>query len=274
MVTATRSALHLPLAGRVAVISGGSRGIGRGIALHLAHAGADCAITYRRNEAAAAEVVAALRGLGRRAHAERLDLAESEQVGPAFERIAATLGRVDVLVANAAATAFRPLLEQKPHNVRRTFAISVDSFVAMAQAAVPLMAGRPGRIVLISGIDSFQAMGGHGVLGAAKAAAEGLVRGLALELGPLGITVNAVAPGFIATDSSTYYVTEGLGVDYQRATARLLAAIPVRRHGTVEDVAALVGYLVSDAASFLTGQCIVLDGGLTIASPMTRMEES
>jgi len=262
-----------PLEGRVAVVTGGSRGIGRGIALRLSREGADCVITYRRNEAAAAETVAALTALGRRAHAERLDLAEPEQVGPALERIAAAFGRVDVLVANAAAAAFRPVLEQKPHNVRRTFAISVDAFVAMVQAVVPLMRGRPGRIVLISGIDSFQAMGGHSVLGAAKAAAEGLVRGLALELGPLGITVNAVTPGFITTDSSTYYVTEGLGLDYERATGRLLAATPVRRHGTPEDVAGLVAYLVSDAASFLTGQCIVIDGGLTITSPMNRMGE-
>ncbi len=262
-----------PLEGRVAVVTGGSRGIGRGIALKLARDGADCVITYRKNDAAAAETVSALETLGGRARAERLDLAEPEQVGPVFERIASAFGRVDVLVANAAATAFRPALEQKPHNVRRTFAISVDSLVAMAQAVVPLMKGRPGRIVLISGVDSFQAMGGHSVLGAAKAAAESLVRGLALELGPLGITVNAVTPGFVKTDSSTYYVTQGLGLDYERATERLLAATPVRRHGTPEDVAALVGYLVSDSASFLTGQCIVIDGGLTITSPMTRMEE-
>jgi NAD(P)-dependent dehydrogenase (short-subunit alcohol dehydrogenase family) len=116
-------------------------------------------------------------------------------------------------------------------------------------------------------------MDGHSVLGAAKAAAEGLVRGLALELGPRGVTVNAVTPGFIRTDSSTYYVTQGLGLDYERATERLRAATPVRRHGTTEDVAELVGYLVSDAASFVTGQCIVIDGGLTITSPMTRMGE-
>jgi enoyl-[acyl-carrier protein] reductase III len=262
-----------PLEGRVAVVTGGSRGIGRGIALTLARDGADCVITYRKNDVAAAETVSALEALGGGARAERLDLAEPSLVGPAFERIAAAFGQVDVLVANAAATAFRPALEQKPHNVRRTFAISVDSLVAMVQAAVPLMKGRPGRIVLISGIDSFQAMGGHSVLGAAKAAAESLVRGLALELGPLGITVNAVTPGFVKTDSSTYYVTQGLGLDYERATGRLLAATPVRRHGTPEDVAALVGYLVSESASFLTGQCIVIDGGLTITSPMTRMED-
>jgi enoyl-[acyl-carrier protein] reductase III len=257
----------------VAVITGGSRGIGRGIALRLARDGAACVITYRQDAAAAAETVAALEACGVRALAERLELAEPEQVGPVFARIGAAFGRVDVLVANAAAAAFRPVLEQKPHNVRRTFAISLDAFVAMTQSAVPLMAGRPGRIVLISGIDSFQAMGGHAVLGAAKAAAESLVRGLAFELGPRGITVNAVTPGFVATDSSAYYVTHGLGLDYARATARLLAATPVRRHGTPEDVAGLVAYLASDAASFLTGQCIVIDGGLTITSPLTRMEE-
>ncbi|HSE04121.1 MAG TPA: SDR family oxidoreductase [Methylomirabilota bacterium] len=262
-----------PFEGRVAVVTGGSRGIGRGIALRLARDGAHCVITYRRDADTAAQTVAALEALGVSAFAERLELAEPEQVGAVFERIAAAFGRVDVLVANAAATAFRPMLEQKPHNVRRTFAISVDAFVAMAQAAVPLMAGRPGRIVLVSGIDSFQAMGGHGVLGAAKAAAEALVRGLALELGPLGVTVNAVTPGFVKTDSSTYYVTQGLGLDYERATARLLAATPVRRHGTPEDVAALVAYLASEAASFLTGQCIVIDGGLTITSPLARMAE-
>ncbi len=85
--------------------------------------------------------------------------------------------------------------------------------------------------------------------------------------------MNAVTPGFVKTDSSTYYITQGLGLDYERATARLLAATPAGRHGTPEDVAALVAYLVSDAASFLTGQCIVIDGGLTITSPLTRMEE-
>ena len=143
----------------------------------------------------------------------------------------------------------------------------------MAQAVAPLMAGRPGRIVLVSGIDSFQAMGGHSVLGAAKAAAESLVRALAFELGPLGITVNAVTPGFIQTDSSRLYVRRGSASTTSGPPPGCVSATPVRRLGTLDDVAALVGYLASDAAGFLTGQCIVLDGGLTITSPMTRMGE-
>ena len=185
----------------------------------------------------------------------------------------ASLGRLDVLVASAAATAFRPLLEQKPHNVARTFAISVESFVVAVQGAVPFMKDG-GRIVVVSGIDSHQAMAGHGVLGAAKAAMESLVRSLAAELGPRGITVNAVSPGLLDTDSSRLYVEQGLGVGWDEAAARIAAVTPVRRLGTPEDVAALVAYLASDAAGFLTGQTIILDGGLTLVSPLQRLTES
>ena len=185
-------------------------------------------------------------------------------------KIADTFGRLDILVANAAATAFRPLLEQKPHNMRKTFAISVESFIAAAQAAAPLMKDG-GRIVVVSGIDSHQAMTGHGVLGAAKAAMESLVRSLALELGPRGITVNAVSPGLLDTASSRLYFERGLGVRWDEASSRIVAATPVRRLGTVEDVASLVAYLAGDSAGFLTGQTILLDGGLTMTSPLERL---
>ena len=260
------------LAGRVAVVTGGSRGIGRAIARRLAAEGADCVLTYRQHGEEARAAAAEIEALGRRALTLPLELGEPTEVAPAFERIGEAFGRVDILVASAAATAFRPMLEQKPHNVRRTLAISIESFVAAVQGAARLMAG-PGRIIAISGIDSFQGMTGHGMLGAAKAGVESLVRTLALELGPRGITVNGVNPGFIETDSSRYYVEQGLGRDYAEATAGLRAATPVRRLGTVEDVASLVAYLASDAAGFLTGQTLVLDGGLTIVSPLSRLEE-
>jgi enoyl-[acyl-carrier protein] reductase III len=258
------------LRGRVAVVTGGSRGIGRAIARRLAAEGADCAITYRQNAEQARAAVAEIEALGRRALAVPLELAEPDEVAPAFEQIAARFQKIDILVASAAATAFRPMLEQKPHNLRRTIAISIESFVAAVQAAARLMPG-PGRVIAISGIDSFQAMEGHGVLGAAKAGVESLVRALALELGPRGITVNGVNPGFVETDSSRLYVEQGLGREYADAVAELAAATPVRRLGTVEDVAGLVAYLASDAASFLTGQTLILDGGLTIVSPLNRL---
>jgi enoyl-[acyl-carrier protein] reductase III len=260
-----------PFQGRVALVTGASRGIGRGIALRLARDGADCAVTYRRNAEAARETAAAIERIGRRVLALPVELGDAAAIAPAIERVGETFGRLDFLVANAAATAFRPTLEQKEHNVRRTFAISVDSLVAAVQAAVPLMRGAGGRIVAVSGIDSHQAMAGHGVLGAAKAAMESLVRSLALELGPRGITVNGVSPGFIDTDSSRTYVEHGLGHPFAEAVRRLAAVTPVRRLGTVEDVAGLVAYLVSEGAGFLTGQTIVLDGGLTIVSPLNRV---
>ena len=259
------------LDGRVALVTGGSRGIGRAIAERLAADGAACVLTYRKEVERAKEVVAAIEGGGGRALALPLDLGEPEQAAPVAARVGEAFGRLDVVVASAAATAFRPMLEQKPHNVRRTLAITVESFVALVQAAVPLMPPSSGRILMISGIDTFQALHGHGVLGGAKAAAESMVRTLALELGPRGITVNGVVPGFIETDSSTLYVTQGLGLDYEGATRRLRETTPLRRHGTPGDVAALVAFLASDAASWITGQNLVIDGGLTITSPMTRM---
>jgi enoyl-[acyl-carrier protein] reductase III len=262
------------LEGRVALVTGGSRGIGRGIAVELARRGADCVVTYRRQGDLAGEVAREIEALGRRALALSLDLGSPAEVGPLIEHVGEAFGRLDILVANAAATAFRPMLAQMDHNVERTFAISVGALVAAVRAAVPLMRGSGGRVIAISGIDSHQAMTGHGVLGAAKAAVESLVRSLALELGPLGITVNGVSPGFIDTDSSRIYVERGLGRRLSPARARVAAATPVRRLGTVEDVAGLVAYLVSDAAGFLTGQTIVIDGGLTVASPLNRLEET
>ena len=262
-----------PLDGRVAVITGGARGIGRAIAVRLAREGAHCAITYRRSADRAAAVVEEVGREGVKSLALRLELEEPGQVAFAFEQISDAFGRVDILVANAAATSFRPLADQKEHNVRRTFAISVDSFTASVQAALPLMRGRAGRIVAISGMDSFQAMPGHGLLGGAKAAVESLVRSFALELGPEGITVNGVNPGMIATDSSRLYLERGLGLDYEAAMLALADSTPVRRIGTVEDVADCVAWIVSDRAGFLTGQTIVLDGGLTIVSPLARFQE-
>jgi enoyl-[acyl-carrier protein] reductase III len=259
------------LAGRVALITGGSRGVGRAIALRLASDGADLVVTYKKARGLAEEAVRAATELGRRAVAVQADLEHSEDVDRMFEVTRAQFGRVDILVANAAATAFRPLVEVKGYNVTRTFAITVTAFVLAAQRAAALMPAGFGRIVAISGFDATHVMRGHATLGAAKAAMETLVRYLAWELGPRGVTVNGVSPGLVETDSYRMYLTRGLGVDSVEAEARLIALTPRRRLGRPEDVANLVAFLCSEEADFLTGQTVILDGGLTLLSPLATL---
>lgn len=254
--------------GRVALITGASRGMGRAVALRLASEGADLLVAYKKEEGSAEEVVRRAEGLGRRAVAVRADLEAAADVAEMFEAARARFGRLDIFVASAAATAFRPLLEVKDYNVTRTFAITVTAFVLAAQQAAALMREGFGRIVAVSGIDSSGVMPGHGALGAAKAAVETLVRYLACELGGRGITVNGVSPGVVDTDSYRLYLARGLGVDPAAGEARLAALTPRGRLGRPEDVAALVAFLCSEEADFLTGQTIMLDGGLTLLSPL------
>ena len=140
------------------------------------------------------------------------DLGEDEQVRAMVRRVGEELGRVDILIANAAATAFRPLLELKPHHLARTFNLSVGGFVAAVQESARLM-NAGGRVVMISGIDSIRFTAGHGALGAAKAALESMVRDFAFELGPRGITVNGVNFALIDSDSSRLYMGDGFRTD-------------------------------------------------------------
>jgi enoyl-[acyl-carrier protein] reductase III len=256
------------LEGRVALVTGGSRGIGRAVALRLAAEGADLVVAFKREQERAAEVVEAATALGRKALAVAADLERPEDVERMVEAARARFSRLHVLVASAAATAFRPLVEARDYNVERTFAITVTAFVLASQRAAALMQDGFGRIVAISGIDAPGVMPGHGALGAAKAAMETLVRYLAWELGPRGITVNAVSPGPVDTDSYRMYVEQGLGVPAREAEARLAALTPRRRLGRPEDVAGVVAFLCSPEADFLTGQTLVLDGGLTLLSPL------
>ena len=243
----------------VAVVTGASRGLGREIATHLARTGHDIIVNYRRNADQAEQAVAALTELGARAVAVEADLGQTEAIDALFARVADEFGRVDILVSNAAATAFKPMLDLSPSNVSRTLQLVVAGFIRAVQLAVPLMEGRPGRIVGISGIDSFRYMPGHGLLGAAKAAMESLIRSFAIELGPLGITVNGVCPGGFETDSSRIWG----GSEFEFLRERFTNQSGVKDFGTVNDMASAVDYLVSPGARFVTGQTLVVDGGLT-----------
>lgn len=243
---------------RVALVTGGSRGLGREITVHLARSGHDVVVNCRRNVDHAEEVAQEVRALGRRALVVQADVEDGAAVTEMYGQVEQEFGRVDVLVANAAATAFKPMLELSDANVARTLNLVVGGFVRLIRAAVPLMAPG-GRIVGISGIDSFRYMPGHGLLGAAKAAMESLVRSYAVELGPAGITVNSVCPGGFETASSKIWG----GSEFEFLKERFTAQSAVKDFGTVDDMACTVDFLVSPGARFLTGQNIVVDGGLT-----------
>jgi enoyl-[acyl-carrier protein] reductase III len=246
----------------IVLITGASRGIGRATAELFGADGATVYVNYKNNEAAARETVAAIESSGGRAIACQADVEDPEAIEALFERIARAGDGLDVVVANAAATAFKPLLETRPHHLDRTFGLVVRGFVSIARGAVSLMRGRRGSIVAISGLDSFAGFPLHAGLGSAKAALEAMVRYLAIECGPLAIRVNAVNPGFVDTDSTRIY----MGPGWPEIRERLGAATPLGRVATPADVARTIRLLCSPDAAWITGQTIVADGGFTLAS--------
>lgn len=246
------------LAGRVALVTGSSRGIGRATALRLAEAGADVVVHYHRQEQEAQAVAEEIRRLGRQAHVLQADLEDLAAIDRLAEAAQRQMGHVDILVPNAAATAFKSLADVQPHHFERTYNLVVRSFIRLVQAVVPLMLGQNGRIVAISGLGTPHVLPRYALLGSAKGAVETLVRYLAVELAPQGITVNCVSPGVIDTDSARYY----RGDAYPAFAAKVARTTPLGRMGLPEDVAGAIAFLASDEARFITGQVLRVDGGL------------
>jgi enoyl-[acyl-carrier protein] reductase III len=248
-------------ADKIAVVTGASRGIGRAVAERFASEGATVVVNYRRNRDAASETVESIARGGGRALALQADLASGEAVEAMFAEIRTRFGALDILVANAAATAFRPLLESKDYHVERTYAITVTGFLRCVQHAVALMAGRSGSIVAVSGIDSRRYLAGHGALGSAKAALETLVRYFAVELAPRGVRVNAVNPGFVDTESARLYAAYGGSTWEERVRQEWLPQVPAGRLGTPAEIAEVIAFLCSPQAGYVYGQTIGVDGG-------------
>lgn len=250
------------LKGKKALVTGSSRGIGRATALALAREGADVVVHYRRQQGQAQNVVDEIQALGRQALLVGAELENPEEVEALFDTIAGEWGALDIFMANAAASAFKPVLELKPHHLRRTYQLLVDNFILSVNRAVPLMQGRPGRIITLTGHGVHYTLPRYGNIASAKAAVETLTRYLAAELGPQQITVNAIAPGVIGTDSEQFYMGDQLAA----FDAACIRSTPLRRIGTPEEVADVAVFLSSDLARFVTGQVLMVDGGLTLTS--------
>ncbi|MFJ9050841.1 SDR family NAD(P)-dependent oxidoreductase [Streptomyces bacillaris] len=236
---------------RAALVTGGSRGIGAAVALRLAEAGVDVAITYVRDEEAARAVVAKIEGTGRRGVALRVDAADAGATGRAVHEAADVLGRLDVLVNNAGIGVLGPIAELPDAEVERLLAVNVRAVFLACRAADRLADG--GRIVSVgSALSRYVGGPGSTLYGMSKSALVGLTKPLARELGPRGITVNLVQPGPVDTDLNP---AGGPLAEGQRAATAL------GRFGTAEEVASLVAYLASAEAGFITGTEIVVDGG-------------
>jgi enoyl-[acyl-carrier protein] reductase III len=244
----------------VALVTGSSRGIGRASALLFAERGYDVVIHYRREAEAAERVAKEVQEGAADALVVQGDLAEADVPGRILAETAERFGRLDVLVANAAATAFKPLLEVGTRHLDLTMRTVVQSFLLLSQGAVPLMAGRPGAIVAVSGFDSIRVVANHGLLGAAKAALEQLVRYLAVELAPHDIAVNSVLPGMISTDSARLWADTShpggwAAFEAERAPGTIIAP---------EQIAEIIAFLCSPAGRCIRGQNLIADAGITL----------
>jgi 2-deoxy-D-gluconate 3-dehydrogenase len=246
------------LEGRTALVTGASRGIGRAIAETYADAGADVAL-LARDAAALGEVAARVEAAGHRALVLTCDVTDPEAVGAAVARTVEELGRIDVLVNNAGGNSFSmPLSGMRFSGWEKTMRLNLDSVVHVTQAVLPgMLERRSGVIVNVSSVAGLQGAPLMSHYGAAKAALISLTQSLALETAWAGLRVNALVPGWVETDLTDFLRAS------DDAEAAALARVPMARWGQVAEIAQPALFLASDASSFMTGQALVVDGGLS-----------
>jgi|TARA_Y100000589_G_scaffold173752_1_gene164927 3-oxoacyl-[acyl-carrier protein] reductase len=243
------------LDGQTALVTGASRGIGRAVALALAEAGAEVVVNYSSSPDAADAVVGEITGSGGRAYALQANVADEEAVNDLIKTVIERSGRIDVLVNNAGITRDGLLMRMKTEDWQSVINLNLSGVFLCTRAVTrPMLKQKSGRIINITSVVGLMGNAGQSNYAAAKAGVVGFTRSTAKEMASRGITVNAVAPGFIATDMTKDLDAEGI-----------LAAIPLGRFGTPEQVAGAVRFLAADPASaYITGQVLQVDGGMVM----------
>ena len=242
---------------KIALVTGGSRGIGRAVCLALAKSGADVAVNYAGKEEAAQQTCRMCEELGARTLAIQADVADNAQVNAMVDQVIAQFGRLDILVCNAGITRDNLLMRMAEQDFDQVIATNLKGvWNCMKAVCRPMMKQRWGRIVSMSRVVGVAGNAGQVNYAASKAGVIGMTKSLARELGSRGVTVNAIAPGFIETDMTAVLpenIKEGL-----------LGSIPLGRLGQAEEVAALAAFLCSEQAGYITGQVIHVDGGMAM----------
>jgi len=247
---------HL-LPNKVAVVTGGTRGIGRSIVLALCREGADCAFTYAKNPAAAESLAKEVQIMGRRATPFQLDVREFEGAKTFIEEVKKEFGRIDILVNNAGITRDRSLMMMNKEDWSEVIETDLTGVFNTSRACIiTFLKQKSGNIVNISSVSGIHPLAGQANYAAAKAGVIGFTKSLATEVAPYNIRVNAVAPGFVATDMTAAFA--------EKYREKVMKMIPLGRFGTPDEVAQVVVFLVSDASQYITGQVIQIDGGLGI----------
>jgi len=248
---------HLPLTGKVALVTGSSQGIGRATAQRLAQAGADIVINFRSNANAAAETRASIEGLGRRCIAVQADVSQEEEVTRLFAETNQALGPVAILVNNAGTTRDKLILQMSLADFEHVINTNlISAFLCTKAALRHMMRARWGRIVNVASPAGLVGPAGQANYGASKAGILALTLSTAREMASRNITANAVAPGFVLTE-----LTSTLSEQQRKF---MLDSTPMGRFGSAEDIAAAIGFLCSPEASYITGQILGVDGGMVM----------